>query len=42
MAKILKVLDLGCGTFPYRARENEEVTSVDFREVVSPTVVHNL
>jgi SAM-dependent methyltransferase len=41
MAKI-KVLDIGSGTFPYKAKENEEVISVDFRSEVSPTVVHNL
>jgi len=42
MTEKIKVLDLGCGTFPYKAGENEEVTSVDFRPEVSPTVVHNL
>lgn len=42
MVKMLKVLDLGSGTFPYKAKENEEVTSVDFRPEVNPTVVHNL
>ena len=42
MVKKLKVLDLGSGTFPYKAKENEEVTSVDFRSEVNPTVVHNL
>jgi hypothetical protein len=42
MAKMLKVLDLGSGTFPYKAKENEEVISVDFRPEVRPTVIHNL
>jgi len=42
MAKTLKVLDIGSGTFPYKAKENEEVISIDFRPEVSPTVVHNL
>ena len=36
------VLDLGCGTFPYKAKDNEKVISVDFRPEVKPTVVHNL
>ena len=36
------VLDLGCGTFPYQTQENEEVMSVDFREEVNPTIIHNL
>lgn len=38
----IKVLDLGSGRFPYKAKENEEVTSVDFRPEVSPTIIHNL
>lgn len=42
MTTIIRVLDVGCGTFPYQAMENEEVTSVDFREEVNPTIVHNL
>jgi SAM-dependent methyltransferase len=42
VTKILKVLDLGCGTFPYKAKENEDVTSVDLRKEVNPTIVHNL
>ncbi len=40
--KKVQVLDLGCGTFPYKAKENEQVTSVDFRPEVHPTIVHNL
>lgn len=42
MDRMLKVLDVGCGTFPYNAKENEEVISVDFRTEVGPTGVHNL
>ncbi len=38
----VKVLDLGSGTFPDKAKENEEVTRVDFRPEVKPTIVHNL
>jgi SAM-dependent methyltransferase len=38
----IKVLDLGSGRFPFKPKGNEEVTSVDFRPEVNPTVVHNL
>jgi len=37
-----RVLDLGCGTFPYQGNEDEEVVSVDLRPEVEPAVVHNL
>ncbi len=37
-----RVLDLGRGSFPYVAAENEEVTSVDIRPETKPTLVHDL
>lgn len=40
--KKLKVLDLGSGRFPYRAKDDEEVVSVDIRPEAKPTVVHDL
>jgi SAM-dependent methyltransferase len=42
MAKMLKVLDVGCGTLAYAGKDSENVISIDFRPEVHPTVVHNL
>jgi len=42
MVKKVNVLDLGSGSFPYRAKGNEQVTSIDFRPEVKPTIVHDL
>ncbi len=36
------MLDLGSGSFPYRAREGEDVVRVDIRPQTKPTVVHDL
>jgi len=37
-----RVLDLGSGSFPYDAKETEEVVSVDIRPETGPTIVHDL
>jgi SAM-dependent methyltransferase len=42
IATMVKVLDVGCGTFPYRGKDGETVVSIDFRPEIRPTVVHNL
>ncbi|MFT5295183.1 MAG: SAM-dependent methyltransferase [Colwellia sp.] len=38
----LKVLDVGCGPFPYKGEKNEDVIGIDFAEEVNPTILYDL